>query len=75
MRPGREPFARPMPYEVSWLRDGKHACVRTFSYSKAGIVFEHERKEGREPELYVGGMPLAGPVIEESARAVFGGGE
>lgn len=60
----RELFARPMAYEVIWLRDGRRTSVRSFSYSKARIVFDHERKEGREPVLYLGGLLIAGPLEE-----------
>jgi len=74
VRIGRQTFARPMPYEVTWERDGKLTSVKTFSYSTASVVFNHERKEGREPELQVGGLLLAGPTLEEAAKAVVAGG-
>lgn len=65
-----ELFARPMPYEVTWERDGKPIRVTTFSYRTAKIVYDHERKEDRGPELKVGGMLLAGPTLQAAARAV-----
>lgn len=55
----RELFARPMPYEVIWLRDHKRVSVRTYSYSAAKIVYEQECERGNAPSLYLGGMALA----------------